>query len=60
VLYVGIVRIAVPVLLGLPERQAAVISGMFSLVQLITALIGGALAAVILPVLQKAVGKRRQ
>ncbi len=58
VLYIGIVRIAVPLLLGLPEQQAAVVSGMFSVPQLFTALIGGAVAAAILPVLQKAIGKR--
>jgi uncharacterized membrane protein len=55
VLYAGIVRIAVPVLLGLPEQQAAAVSNMFSIPQLFTALIGGALAAAILPVLQKAI-----
>ncbi len=60
VLYIGIVRIAVPVFLGLPEKQAAVISNMFSIPQLFTTLIGGVLAAVILPVLQKAIGTRRQ
>jgi hypothetical protein len=60
VLYIGIVKIAVPVLLGLPEKQAAVISNMFSIPQLFTALIGGALSAAILPALQKAVGKRRE
>ena len=59
VLYIGIVRIAVPMLLGLPEKQAAVLSNMFSIPQLFTALIGGALAVVILPVLQKAINKGR-
>ena len=53
VLYLGIVKLAVPFLLGLPEKQAAVISGMFSLPQLMTALIGGAIAAMILPILQR-------
>lgn len=53
VLYLGIVKLAVPFLLGLPEKQAAVISGMFSLPQLATALIGGAIAAMILPILQR-------
>jgi len=55
VLYTGIVRIAVPVLLGLPEKQAAVISGMYSYTQIITALIGGAVAIIILPTLKKAI-----
>lgn len=49
VLYIGIVNIAVPIFLNLPEKQAAVISSMFSTPQLITALAGGALAALLLP-----------
>jgi hypothetical protein len=53
ILYLGIVKLAVPFLLGLPEKQASVISGMFSLPQLITALIGGVIAAMILPILQR-------
>ncbi|MCL2508163.1 MAG: ECF transporter S component [Oscillospiraceae bacterium] len=57
-LYLGIVKIAVPLLLDLPEKQAAVISGMFSVTQLITASIGGALAIVLLPTLFR--GIRRQ
>ena len=55
VLYVGIVQIAVPIFLGLPAPQAAVISNMFSIPQLITALVGGALAVVLFPRLKKAV-----
>ena len=58
VLYVGIVRIAIPVLLNLPELQAAVISGMFSFSQLITALVGGLVATALLPTLKKATGVR--
>ena len=55
VLYISIVKIAVPFLLDLPERQASVVSGMFSVPQLITALAGGIFATIVLPVLQKAV-----
>jgi len=55
VLYLGIVKIAVPVFLKLPEPKATVISNMFSIPQLITALIGGALALIMLPVLKRAV-----
>lgn len=55
VLYIGIVQIAVPVFLKLPQPKAAVISNTFSVPQLITALIGGALAFIILPVLKRAV-----
>jgi hypothetical protein len=53
-LYIGIVQLAIPLLM-LPEKQAAVISTMFSLPQLFTALIGGSIAVLILPVLEKAV-----
>lgn len=60
VLYIGIVKIAVPVFLGLPEKQAAVISNMFSIPQVFTALIGGTLAIVIFPTLKKAMGERRE
>ncbi|MDR2649982.1 MAG: hypothetical protein LBB94_09760 [Clostridiales bacterium] len=55
VLYIGIVRIAVPFMLNLPEKQAATISGMFSLPQLLTAAAGGAVAVIILPLAQRAV-----
>ncbi len=58
VLYVGIVLVAIPLFLGLPPQQAAVVSYMFSLPQLFTAIVGGALAAVLLPVLRKAVPKK--
>jgi hypothetical protein len=54
-LYLGIVQLAVPYLLELQPKQAAVISGMFSVPQLFTALIGGGIAVLILPVLEKAV-----
>ncbi len=53
VLYIGIVRLAVPILLKLPQPQAAVVSGMFSVPQLITALLGGALALPVLGVLRR-------
>ncbi len=55
ILYIGIVQIAIPLFLDLPEQQASVISHMFSISQLITALAGGVLAAMILPALKKAI-----
>ncbi len=55
VLYLGIVKLAIPVFLKLPEQKASVISNIFSIPQLITALIGGALALIILPVLKRAI-----
>jgi len=61
VLYLGIVKIAVPVLLlGIPEKQAAGISATFSVTQLFTALIGGVFAVVVLPTLKKAIQKIRK
>jgi len=56
VLYVGILKIAV-LILGLPEQQVAVISIMYPIMQLITALIGGILATILLPVLKNAIGR---
>ena len=55
VLYIGIVQIAVPLLLKLPEPQASVISSMFSIPQLITALLGGGMALLVLTPLKKAI-----
>ena len=55
VLYVGIVQIAIPIFLRLPEQQAAVISSMFSIPQLITALVGGAVAIILFPRLKQAI-----
>lgn len=55
VLYIGIVRVAVPMFLNLPDKQAAVISNMFSIPQLVTALAGGALALLLIPRLKKAI-----
>lgn len=54
VLYIGIVQIAIPVFLDLPKPQAAVISHMFSIPQLITAFVGGAFAVALFPRLKKA------
>jgi hypothetical protein len=58
-LYVGIVLIAIPYLLNLPEKQATTISGMFSIPQLFTALIGGVIATVMLPLLKNAMKSRK-
>ena len=55
VLYISIVKIAVPYLLGFPEKQAAVVSATFSYPQLFHALIGGVLAFALIPTLKKAV-----
>jgi len=58
VLYLGVVQIAAPYILGLPEGN--MLSIMFSYPQLITASIGGVCAMVLLPPLKKALNYRRE
>jgi len=57
VLYFGIVKIAAPFILGLPEQNP--LAYMFSFPQIITASIGGAIAIIILPLLRKAIRSQR-
>ncbi len=53
-LYLLIVQIAVPLLLRLESAQATAVTALFSVPQLITALIGGGIAVWIIPPLKKA------
>jgi hypothetical protein len=53
-IYCGIVLLVVPMLLKLPPPQANIVSAAFSWPQLITALIGGAFALMLAPLLNKA------
>jgi uncharacterized membrane protein len=53
ILYIGVARVLVPFFLQLPQAQAAAITHLFALPQLFTALVGGALAAATLPLLEK-------
>ena len=55
-LYLVVVKLIVPTL-GIPAEKAAALSATFSTPQLITALIGGILAAIIVPLIRKAVRK---
>lgn len=55
-LYTLIVKLLLPTL-GLPEAKVAVMSATFSWPQLVTALIGGVLCALVWPVLKKALEK---
>jgi len=57
-LYIGVVLILIPYVLLLPEPQATVVAGLFSINQLFTAAIGGTVATIILPVIEKARGAR--
>ena len=45
ILYLGIVRIVIPLMTSLPAAKAEKLSAMFSVTQLFTALIGGVIAA---------------
>ena len=53
ILWLVIVQLALPAL-GLPSQQAAALSAMFSWPQLVTALVGGCLAAAVAPLLRRA------
>jgi hypothetical protein len=56
VLYFAVVKVGVPLILKLPEKQAIAISAPFGINQLFTALIGGAVACIILPLLATVIG----
>ena len=55
VLYTGVILIAVPYILGLTEQQATVVTSMYSVPQLFTAMTGGVCAIILLPTLKKGV-----
>jgi hypothetical protein len=55
VLYIGVVQIAIPYILNLPEQGVNLLSVMFSYPQLITAATGGVCATILLPTMKKAV-----
>jgi len=54
VLYIGVARFTVPIILQLPEPQASIVANAFSLPHLFTAVVGGAIAASVFPILNKA------
>jgi hypothetical protein len=60
ILFVTISKILIPFVLNLSEKQAATLSAMFSVNQLITASLGGMLAIAVVPTLKKALGMRRK
>ena len=53
-LYTGIVKIAIPYILSLNEKQSAMLTLSFSYPQIVTAIIGGALALIVAPPIRKA------
>ena len=57
-LYIGIVKIAIPLLLNLNEKQSSLLTLSFSYPQIVTAAIGGLLALAIVPPIQKALEAR--
>mgnify|MGYP000930287106 CR=1 FL=1 len=60
VLYIGIVKILLPSLTNLKAPQVEKMTAMFSWPQLVTALIGGFIALLILPTLKKALSNNNQ
>ena len=59
-LYIFVVRIAIPFLLDVPEPVANVLTVAFSINQLFTASIGGTLAILALPAIEKAIKLRKK
>ena len=59
-LYVGVVRIVIPFVLNLPTERAEVLTIAFSTNQLITATIGGVVAILALPAIEKAISLRKK
>ncbi|WP_265458280.1 hypothetical protein [Enterococcus sp. HY326] len=55
-LYLSVVQLVVPIVLAIPAPQSAVVSAAFSFPQLFTALAGGVIATIIIPLLKKALG----
>ena len=58
-LFLLVTKLAVPVILALPEPKASVISAAFSWPQLVTALIGGVIAIIIAPIVTPALRSRK-
>ena len=56
-LWIGLVKLALPLIPGLTPQQISVISSAFSWPQLITAGIGATLALIVMPILQRTVKK---
>jgi len=59
-LYLGVVRLAIPYILDVPEPVANVLTVAFSINQLFTALIGGMVAILALPAIEKAIALREK
>lgn len=59
VLYLLVVQLLINTLHIVPEKQSAVMSGMFSFPQLITAIIGGVLVIIVVPLLKKGLANKK-
>jgi hypothetical protein len=59
VLYLGVVKIIIPLISDSLGKKAAVMSKMFTFPQLFTALIGGAIAMIIVPTIKAALKKSK-
>ncbi|MDR0992514.1 MAG: hypothetical protein LBL87_06430 [Ruminococcus sp.] len=60
VLFLSVNYVAIPYVLKLPAEKAGVISAQFGIAQLITAVIGGAVAVAAIPLLKKAIAGREK
>lgn len=60
VLYLGIVQLALPLIPNIKAPQLTALSAMFGWPQLITACIGGVLALLFMPTLQRAIHAKKQ
>ena len=58
ILYIGIAKLIVPVVLGFPEPKASAVSAAFSWPQIVTASIGGLVAMLLYPALSRALPKK--
>jgi len=60
ILYLGVVRLAIPYILDVPTPVANVLTVAFSINQLFTATIGGTVAILALPAIEKAISIRKK
>lgn len=59
VLYFGIVKLALPLISNIKEQQIKVISATFGVPQLVTAIIGGIIAFIVIPLIVKALNRKQ-
>ena len=55
IIFLGVTKLTIPIILGIPKAQADIMSTAFSLPQLFTACIGGLIAIIMLPTIKKVI-----